>query len=121
MPVAIADAVDDTQHVREQFPASVTITRTSEDDFKSRQVVASIDGEGVGTLLWGDSITKDLEPGAHRIRVHNTLVWKTVEFTLAAGQQAFFEVINRPGFGTIGMMMVLGVGPLYLTIRRMDG
>jgi hypothetical protein len=121
MPVVIADAVDDTTRVHEQFPASVTLTRTSEEDFKSRQVVVSIDGEHAGTLLWGDSMTKDLEPGSHRLRVHNTLVWKTVDFTLAAGQQAFFEVINRPGFGTVGMMLVLGVGPLYLTIRRMDG
>jgi hypothetical protein len=121
MPVAIADAVDDTKHAQEHFPASVTITRTSEEDFKSRQVVVSIDGEHAGTLLWGDSITRDLEPGPHRVRVHNTLVWKTVDFSLAAGQQAFFEVINRPGFGTVAMMMVLGVGPLYLTIRRMDG
>ena len=121
MPVAIADAVDDTKHAHEQFPASVTITRTSEADFKSRQVVVSIDGEHVATLLWGDSITRDLDPGSHRIRVHNTLVWKTIDFTLAPGQQAFFEVINRSGFGTVGMMMVLGVGPLYLTVRRMDG
>jgi hypothetical protein len=120
MPVAFADAVDDTKPAQEQFPASVTITRTSEEDFKSRQVVVSLDGEHVGTLLWGDSITRHLEPGSHRIRVHNTLVWKTVDFTLGPSQQAFFEVVNRAGFGTIGMMMVLGVGPLYLTIRRMD-
>ncbi len=120
MPLVFADAVDDTKETHEPFPASVTVTRTSEADFKSRQVVVSIDGEHTATLLWGDSITKDLEPGRHRMRVHNTLVWKTVEFALAPGQQAFFEVINRPGFGTVGMMLVLGVGPLYLTIRRMD-
>ncbi len=121
MPVVFADAVDDLTRELDQFPASVTVTRTSEEDFKSRQVVVSIDGEHTATLLWGDSITKDLEPGPHRMRIHNTCVWKTIEFTLAAGQQAFFEVINRPGFGTVGMMVLLGVGPLYLTIRRMDG
>jgi hypothetical protein len=32
----------------------------------------------------------------------------------------FFEVLNRTGFGTIAMTLTLGVGPLYLTVRRMD-
>jgi hypothetical protein len=52
--------------------------------------------------------------------VSNTLVWKSLECTLAPGQQAYFEVVNRPGIGTITLMLVLGVGPLYLTINRMD-
>jgi hypothetical protein len=120
MPVAVADAIDDSLRGLEQFPASVTITRTSDDDFKSRQINVSIDGERVATLLWGDSITKDLSPGPHRIRLNNTLVWKTVEFSLLPGQQAFFEVTNRPGFGTIPLLLLIGVGPLYLTVRRMD-
>ena len=49
----------------------------------------------------------------------NTLVWKTVEFTLKPGEQAFFEAINRPGASTYLMLVVFGVGPLYLTLRRM--
>jgi hypothetical protein len=120
VPVVLADAVNDPAIDTPQFPASVTVTRTAEDDFKSRQIYVSIDDERVATLLWGDSVTKDLEPGPHRVRFNNTFVWKTVSFTLHPGQQAFFEVINRPGFGTLPMMLVLGVGPLYLTIRRMD-
>ena len=102
------------------FPASVTITRTSQEDYQTRQVVAAIDGIGVGTLLWGDSVTCELEPGPHRIRVHNTLVWKTADFVLAPGEQVFFEVINRSGPGTLFMTLLLGVGPLYLTLRRME-
>jgi hypothetical protein len=120
MPVVLADAVDDPQVEKPQFPSSVTVTRTSEADFKARQINVSIDGAHAATLLWGDSVTKDLEPGPHRLRFNNTFVWKTVLFTLSPGQQVFFEVINRPGFGTVPMMMILGVGPLYLTIRRMD-
>jgi hypothetical protein len=118
--IVLADAVNDPVVETPQFPSSVTVTRTSEDDFKSRQINISIDGAHAATLLWGDSVTKDLEPGPHRVRFNNTFVWKTIDFTLRPGQQAFFEVINRPGFGTVPMMMVLGVGPLYLTVRRMD-
>jgi hypothetical protein len=103
----------------EAFPPSVTITRTSARDFQSRQVVVSIDGTDVSTLLWGDSVTCDLPPGPHRVRVHNTLVWKSVDFVLGPGEQIFFEVINRTGPGTLFFTVVLGIGPLYLTLRRM--
>ena len=103
----------------ESLPASVTVTRTSQADIKTRQLVPSIDGITLTTLLWGDSITCELEPGRHRLRVHNTLVWKTVDFALAPGEQAFFEAINRAGIGTLAMTVVFGIGPLYVTINRM--
>jgi hypothetical protein len=103
----------------ELFPSAVTITRTSEEDFKSRQLVVSIDGAHVATLLWGDSITCELAPGRHRLRVHNTLVWKTVEFTLAPREQVFFEAINRSGISTFVLLPVLGMGPLFVTLKRM--
>jgi hypothetical protein len=102
------------------FPASVTVTRTSEEDFKSRQLIVWIDGERAAELLWGDSITRDLPPGPHRIRVSNTLVWKTVHFELKHGEQVFFEAINRPGWGSLPMLLLLGVGPLFVELRRMD-
>jgi hypothetical protein len=121
MAVVVDDAADDRTRLEGPLPASVTITRTSESDFKSRQLIVSIDGNKVGTLLWGDSITCDLPPGPHRMRVHNTLVWKTVEFTVKPGEQAFFEAVNRPGFGSLSMLLVFGVGPLYVTLKRMNG
>ena len=103
----------------ERRPSALTITRTSEDDVKTRQMVATVDGMPLATLLWGDSARCELEPGPHRLRVHNTLVWKTVEFLLAPGEQAFFEVINRSGPGTLAMTVLFGIGPLYITVRRM--
>jgi hypothetical protein len=109
----------DFRDLAELFPPAVTITRTSEADFKSRQLVVSIDGERVATLLWGDSITRELEPGPHRIHVHNTLVWKSVDFTLGPHEQVYFEVINRTGPGTLVMTVLFGIGPLYVTVRRM--
>ena len=98
----------------------MTVTRTSESDFKSRQLIVWIDGERVATLLWGDSITAELRPGRHRVRVSNTLVWKTVEFELKPGEQVFYEAVNRTGPGTFLMLVVFGAGPLYLTLKRMD-
>jgi hypothetical protein len=119
MPVLVDDAVLDLPRFEEVFPPSVTITRTSEGDFKSRQLIVTIDGRRVATLLWGDSVTCDLDPGPHRLRVSNTLVWKTLEFTLGPGEQVFFEAVNRMGPGSIFFVMLLGVGPLYVTVKRM--
>lgn len=103
----------------DRIPASLTVTRTSEEDFKQRQLIVWLDGERLATLLFGDSITRDLPPGPHRLRVSNTLVWKTVEFTLQPGEQAYFEVINRVGTVTYPMLLIFGVGPLYVTVNRM--
>ena len=120
MSVALVDEPVDLGAIDGLRPASVTVTRTSEEDFKSRQLIVWIDGERVADLLWGDSITRDLEAGPHRIRVSNTLVWKTVHFDVRTGQQVFYEAINRPGWGSLPMLVVLGVGPLFVTLRRMD-
>ena len=119
MPVLVDDAVYDLARFEEVLPATVTITRTSEEDFKSRQQIVWVDDVRVATLLWGDSITCELQPGPHVLRVSNTLLWKTVEFTVRPGEQVFFEAITRMGPGSIFMVLLLGVGPLYLTLRRM--
>jgi len=117
-PPAERHAVD-RFFARDDFPASVTITRTSQADYQTRQLVVSLDGRHVGTLLWGDTVTCHSEPGPHTLRVHNTLVWKTVPFTLAPGEQVFFEVVNRTDRGTLLMTVLFGIGPLYVTVNRM--
>ena len=104
----------------ELVPATITVTRTSEEDFKQRQLIVHIDGEKSQVRCSSAmSVSRDVEPGPHVLRVSNTLVWKTVEFVAGPGEQIFFEVINRAGFLTYPMLMILGVGPLYVTIRRM--
>ena len=96
----------------------VTIARASPEDVKTRQLVVSIDGQNIATLMWGDSVTRELPAGPHRLRVHNTLVWKTMEFTLAPSEEAVFEAINRTGNLTFFLVSALGTGPLYVTLRR---
>jgi hypothetical protein len=119
MPILVEGAVDDFSKITEHLPASVTTTRTSERDVKTRQLIVWIDGEKVGTLLWGDSLKWDLAPGPHVLRVSNTLVWKTAKFTLGPGEQAYFEAVNRMGPGSVVMTMFFGAGPLYVTLERM--
>ena len=117
---AVADRLDDPlAALSRAFPPSVTVTRTSEDDCQARQLVVSIDGKTVATLLWGDTVRCDLPPGPHRLRVHNTLVWKTMDLVLAPGEQVFVEAVNHAGNSTYLVVALLGVGPLYVRLRRM--
>jgi hypothetical protein len=122
MPVATLEqqiGFDDHFDLDHLFPTSLTITRTSEEDWKSRQLVVSIDGKWLGELLWGDSLWCELEPGPHRLRVHNTLVWRTVDFVLAPGEQVFYEAVNHAAASTYLLLPLFGIGPLFVTLRRM--
>jgi len=101
-------------------PSSVTVTRTSDEDFKERQLVIWIDGEKLGDLMFGHAFSRDVAPGPHTLRVSNTLVWKTVAFDVKPGEQVRFEVVNRPGKLTYPMLVLLGAGPLYVTIKRLS-
>ena len=83
-----------------------------------RQLVVSVDGEAVGTLMFGEACTAAIGPGSHRLRVHNTLVWKTVHFEAKPGEHVRFSAVNRAGFGTYSMIGLLGAGPLYVAILR---
>jgi hypothetical protein len=99
-------------------PARITVVRNHRDDVRTRQIVVSADGEPLGELLFGESLTRETTPGRHRLRAHNTLFWKTHEVDLRPGEEARFFVVNRAGRGTFSLLSLLGVGPLYLTFER---
>ena len=102
----------------EPLQARITITRAHPDDVRQRQIVASLDGAPLGTLLYGESVTREVPAGPHRLKAHNTLFWKTRELDLAPGEHARFVVVNRSGPGSLSLLGLFGVGPLYLTLER---
>jgi hypothetical protein len=118
-PRTKTDDVEYWERLWHMQPASVTIMRTHQSDFGQRQLVITLDGERLGDLLFGDAISRDVAPGPHTLRVSNTLVWKTVSFDVKPGEQVRFEAINRAGKLTYPMLVILGAGPLYVTIRRL--
>jgi len=98
--------------------ARVTITRKDAGDVRDRQIVVSVDGEKLGTLLFGEEASREIAPGPHRVKAHNTLFWKNLDVDLQPGEHARFVVANRAGSGTLSLLGILGVGPLYLTFER---
>ena len=100
--------------------ATITVSRRSQTDVRQRQVYVSLDGAHLAELLFGDSVTREVAAGEHRIRANNTLVWKTLDCHLKPGEHAHFAIVNRAGFGTYALLSLLGTGPIYLTFERED-
>lgn len=101
--------------------ATITITRTDARDIKDRQVIMSIDGTHVATLLFGQSATRTIAAGEHTLRANNTLVWKTVTFDVRDGDHARFSILNRALGGTEWLIALLGVCPIVVSMTREDG
>lgn len=96
----------------------VSVSRTSPNDVKQRQMIVKLDDEPFATLMHGETMTRDIEPGHHRLKIDNTWVWKNVEFDVAAGEHATFRIINRAGRFTWWLVALLGAGPMYVTVER---
>jgi hypothetical protein len=98
--------------------ARVTIHRTSPEDAQQRQVIMSLDGQEIATLLYGQQVTRSIAAGRHRLRAYNTLVWKTFPFEVASGDDLHFTVVNRAAPGMMWMVGLFGAGPMTVTIER---
>ena len=112
---AMADAVVDEL---DDLRSTVTVSRDHHTDVGQRQVFIRIDGGDRVALLFGESLTTDLEPGCHRLRVHNTLIWKTIQFAIEPGEHLEFIVINSARWWTAGMAGLLGAAPLFLKVQK---
>lgn len=99
----------------------VTLTRKDSRDIGQRQVVARIDDGAPITLLFGDSVTVETQPGTHKLKTHNTLVRKTVPFAVESGEHIEFSIVNRASKLALGFLALIGVAPVYLMIERRTG
>jgi hypothetical protein len=107
--------------VTEPAPARLTVSRTHDADVRQRQVYVSLDGERLATMVFGDTVAREIAPGPHTLTFNNTLVWKRVPIDVAPGEQVEFVFANRPGRWTLGFLSLIGVAPLFLTIERRRG
>lgn len=115
----VGDA-DYWRQVYDMKPAILTVTRSDPGDVQQRQVIVTLDGEPIGQLLYGQTLTHEVQPGPHRLRISNTLFWKTIALVAKPAEEIRFEVVNRAGRLTYPLMVVMGAGPLYLTVRRVS-
>ena len=100
--------------------ARITVTRDAPGDIGQRELFLALDGQELAIMRHGESVTKALPPGKHLLRIHNTLFWKRIELDLTPGEHARFLAVNRSGWGTYAIASVLGAGPIYLDVTRLD-
>lgn len=98
-------------------PARLVVTRDAPDDVGDRQILLSLDSEHWTTLLYGQSATRELPPGSHRLKADNTLFRKTVAFDVRSGEEARFVIANRKGPGS-GIFLLFGAPLYYLRLSR---
>jgi hypothetical protein len=95
---------------------TLEIVRNHPQDIQDRPVYLWVDGEKWDSVLrYGATFTRELPPGRHKVKAHNTLFGHTVEFDAAAGETVRFRCEN--GLTGGGMVMVLMMGVAYLKVR----
>lgn len=113
-----ADLDGIVEQLRATWTATLTVRRQSKQDVGYRDIYVALDGEPLAQLKAGDEISREISPGAHQLKVHNTLFRKSIDFTVRVGEHASFMTINRAGLGTYSVLaFFFGGGPLYLTLE----
>lgn len=95
--------------------ARLTITRNQPHDIQDRPVRIWVDDERWDNIVYGKTLSRDIAPGRHRIKAHNTLFGTTLEFDAAPGEEVRIKCQN--GLSGGGMLMVLFMGVAYLRVR----
>ena len=102
--------------LEDDLRTSVTISRAHPTDIGQRQVIVRLDDGPKIKMVFGDEFTIELQPGRHKLFVHNTLFWKTTHFSIEPGEHLEFIVINTARWWTAGIVGMLGSAPLFLQV-----
>jgi hypothetical protein len=106
------------EHDLDELRTLVTVSREHPSDSKDRQIFVRLDGGENVALTYGQSVTIEVEPGFHLLRVHNTLMWRRLQFPIEIGEHLEFSVINEIKWWTYGVAGILGAAPMFLKIQR---
>lgn len=105
-----------TATLEDDLRTTVTVSRAHPSDVGQRQVIVRLDDGPKLKMVFGDEFTMELQPGRHKLFVHNTLFWKTTYFCIEPGEHLEFIVINTARWWTAGLVGVLGSAPLFLQV-----
>lgn len=115
----VADLDGIIEQLRNSWTSRITVRRQSKDDVETKDIYVALDDESYERLDPRQELCREVKPGRHRLRVHNTLFRKTVDITVRVAEHASFVAANRPGFGTYSVLAyLLGTNLVYLSIER---
>lgn len=95
--------------------AQLTIARNSPGDFQDRQVYLFVDDEPWGKVRYGRPVTREIEPGHHRVRAFNTLFSHTIEIDAVPGEHVRLQCRNA--MPTAGWLMMIFLHVTALSVR----
>jgi hypothetical protein len=95
--------------------ATIEVFRDAQEDIQDRWVRLSIDNEPEEILRYGETFRRQISPGRHRLKAHNTLSKDAIEFDAAPGQTVRIRCHNH--FARGGMLMMLTIGFAFIKVR----
>jgi hypothetical protein len=95
--------------------AQLSIGRHDRDDFSDRQILVFVDDEAWGKVRYGETLTREVKPGPHRVRVFNTLFSKTMMVDVGVGEHVRLRTAN--GFPRAGFLLMMVLHVTYLLVR----
>jgi hypothetical protein len=95
--------------------AQLTVARFDGDIFADRQIYLFVDEEPWGKVRYGESVTRELKPGLHKVRAFNTLFSRTIELDLKPAEHARVRCGN--GFPRAGWLLMMWLHVTYLLVR----
>jgi hypothetical protein len=99
-------------------PASLTVDRNAPDDAQQRQIIVSLDGEPIAELMFGESVSREIPAGAHKLLVDNTWSRKSLAFTALESEKISFVTASRSSRFSEFLLMFFGAGPLKVFLTR---
>jgi len=97
--------------------ARIAVERPPDDVGEQYLITLTLDGERIGRLEPGESVTREVQPGSHGLRAFNSLFWKTAAFDLAEGSTIHFVTRSRENLFTT-VSALLGSGFLSVVLER---
>jgi hypothetical protein len=88
---------------------------------QDRWVRIFIDDTPEEILRYGETLSREVAPGRHRIKAHNTLSSTAIELDLAAGQHQRIRCHNRVAKGGVLMMLTTGFAFITVKLEPLDG
>ena len=107
-----------TFYAQRGLAPSVTVVRNHADDVWDCQMIVWIDGQLIARLTAGFEVERQVDVGPHRLRIRNTLFWKSVTFDARPGDRIRFQAVNRSIWLSNGWLDIIGISLVHLTVRR---
>jgi hypothetical protein len=95
--------------------ATLTIRRNEPEDVQDRWIRVFIDDLPEEILRYGEVLRREIAPGHHRVKAHNTLSKHVIEFDASPGEDIRLRCHNTVARG--GVLMLMATGFAFITVR----